>query len=428
MKTFAIRRLERWLKAGPFRLAVLIPFLFLAWAGCALLDVMGQRTLFYQQGEEELFDFFMPKMCLEQGYAGRPSMYTGWTCARNGKPIEINEQDVVWSDWYTDGKTTTFITGCRDKVYPAFALLPFKLFPATRWGGYLWSGLAGCLFIAVLCWLGRSAWPVLLALTMPFLFNLERGNPVWLSALYVAVFLAWWDDKTEWKRLLAAAALAAAGSLKIAPFVLGLLYLTKWRWRPVLLCASLSIVFLLVPWFFVPDGFGGLPVMIRNAAEHAQFVQRGSDFGFVQLWRTFRLVTGQDVQNVWTGMRSVAIVSQLAGVCLLAAGTRRRDLLLLVGGMVLAAGNMYYYAALYLFPVLVLESGRDGMRRSLGVCEAALWLMILSPWQIVCFGHSANQTICNVSLMALLIFRLWKGGSRTGHPVIHPADPSDRFL
>ena len=329
--------------------------LFIVWAGAAALGLFGQRKIFYEAGREELYDFWMPRMCLEQGYVGHPEKFAELVDIRDRKPIEISCGDVVLSGWYTDGIRKLFVTGSRDKVYPAFALLPISIFPATRFGGYLWSVTAGVVLLLSLCIIAKSWQPFLLALSMPFLFNIERGNPVWISAACVGVFLAWWNDEKEWKRLVAAACLAVAGTMKIAPFALGIVYFTKWRWRPVLFCGVLSLVLMFVPWAFCRDGFAALPVMIKNASLHAQFVQRASDFGLVQLWRTVRIVLGQDVQNVWPGMKLVAMASQLIGAAALIYGVCRRDKLLMVGGMLWAAGNMYYYAMLYLLPVFALE-------------------------------------------------------------------------
>ena len=406
---------------------------FTLWAVCAALGVLGQRKLFYEGGREELYDFWMPRMCLEQGYVGHPERYQGLVDAKKREPIIIDDIDVLWSDWYTDGEKTFFITGWRDRVYPLFGILPLKPFPATRFGGYLWSGVAGLVFLASLCLISKSWWPLLLAFSMPFLFNLERGNTTWLSAAFAGVFLAWWDDEKDWKQLAAAVCLAVAGGLKVTPFALGLIYFTKWRWRPVLLCGFLSAVFVFVPWMFISDGLAEFSAMIRNAAAQSQFMQRGSDIGLVQLWRTVRIVLGQSVQEVWPGMKLVAVTSQLIGTAALIYGVCRRDKLLMVGGMLWAAGNMYYYAMLYMLPVFVLdwivgEKGAGGRSWSselelesgggdfswsqgLKVVEALLWLALLSPLQLVLLGHSANQVIGNLSLLGLMLFRM---GRRVG--------------
>ena len=399
--------------------------LFIVWAACAALSVMGQRKLFYEQGREELSDFWMPRMCLEQGYVGHPEKYAGFVCLLRGERVDVGARDVELSGWYTNGEKTLFITGWRDKVYPMFTLLLFRAFPATRFGGYLWTAIGGMFFIASLCLVAKSWRPVLLALSMPVLFNVERGNPIWIAAACVGVFLAWWDDDREWKRLAAAACLAVAGAMKLSPFALGLVYFTNWRWRPVVLCGMLSLVFLFVPWAFCRDGFAALPVMMQNASEHVQFVQRAGDIGLVELWRTFRIVAGQYIHEAWPGMRAVAVLSQIIGVVALLVGVRRRDYLLMVGGMLWAAGNMYYYAMLYLLPVLVMELVSRKNRKVRKGCgggvltqrrreaesaewvEIGLWLALLSPLQVVLLGHSANQVIGNVALMGLMVWRGW---------------------
>ena len=298
----------------------------------------------------------------------------------------------------------------------------------------------------------------MLACSMPFLFNIERGNTTWLSAAFAGVFLAWWDDEKYWKQLAAAVCLAVAGGLKVTPFALGLIYFTKWRWRPVLLCGFLSAVFVFVPWMFMSDGLAEFSAMIRDAAAQSQFMQRGSDIGLVQLWRTVRIVLGQDVHEVWPGMKLVAVTSQLIGAAVLVVGAKRRDYLLMVGGMLWAAGNMYYYAMLYLLPVLVIELfsrkdrkdlnheihgiheksrphrdplssvlrrlsfllpmtnfsrvGRVDDKKGLLIwIELGLWLALLCPVQLVLLGHSANQVIGNVALMGLMGIRLVCGGN-----------------
>lgn len=397
--------------------------LFAVWVVCAALGVFGQRKLFYEEGREELYDFWMPRMCYEQGYVGHPEKWDGWHEVRTGKPIVVDEHDVVWSDWYTDGSETHFVTGWRDKVYPKVALWVVAPFPASRTGGYVWCAFAGLILLGVMCGIAKSWKPLLLALSMPFLFNVERGNPIWLSAACVAVFLAWWDDDSEWKSLCAAGCLAIAAAMKIAPCVLGVVYFTRWRWRPIIFSAVMTLTLVFVPWFFDRDGFAALAVMMRNASIHAQYVLRASDFGLVELWRTVRLVLGLNVQDVWPGMMIVVRFSQILGVLVLILGARRRDYLLLVGGMLLIAGNMYYYAALYLLPVFVIErirnSNADGddyskdfPSRYVLIVESFLWLAMFCPLQLVFLGHSANQVICNSSLLILMsirVFLIWMG-------------------
>lgn len=366
------------------------------WAVCACMGWGGQRKLFFEEGRQELYDFWMPRMCLEQGYADGPE----------------------FSDWRMTPDGPRFITGTLDKVYPAFALLPFRLFPASREGGWCWSALAGLFYLGALVLVARrrspaaACWPVIFVGSMPFLYNLERGNPVWLSAALCGLFLAWWDDDKPIRRMGAAVCLGIAAVLKIAPAALGLLYVGKivrtwckegarsvWQasFQMPVLAAVVVLVLFIVPWPFVPGGLGSISVMIHNAAHHADFVLRSADFGLIPIWRAVRVVLHQDVSGVWPGMLLVARLSQVLGLLALLMGAWRRRYLLLVGGMLLAAGNMYYYAALYLIPVFVLE-GVDCRR--LG--RLALWFAILCPIQLVLLGHSGNIVLCNMSLLALM--------------------------
>ena len=402
---------------------------FAAWAVCAALGIAGQRKLFYEEGQKEMYDFWMPRMCVEQGYAQMKSSDCGIDPKSDG--VRANKhavgEFVEFSDWYRTKDGLKFVTGDMDKVYPALALLPYMPFPATRTGAWWFSGLCAVVFLATIILISRSqAAPCLVMLSMPFMFALERGNPVWISAAAVGVFLAWWDDERDWKRCVAAICLAVAAVLKIAPAALGLLYLLGrrdlgvvgraripcraafgGRTREIVIAVVAAAILFFVPWLFLKEGFAALPIMIGNAAHHADFVLRTSDFGFVQVWRTVRVALGLDVQSPWTGMYPVARLSQLFGLVALIVGARRRDYLLLVGGMLLAAGNMYYYGALYLLPVFVLEIGecfQTARPESAPYpVRRILWFVILCPLQIVVLGHSGNAVLANLAMMTLMI-------------------------
>ena len=65
---------------------------------------------------------------------------------------------------------------------------------------------------------------------------------------------------------------------------------------------------------------------------------------------------------------------------------------------------------------LGLESGGLGGRGQwMVMVEALLWLALLSPVQLVLLGHSANQVIGNLSLLGLMLLRMWR---RVGESVL----------
>lgn len=372
----------------------------LLWLVLFLADAGGQDALFVERGADLLEDYWAPVDCLRGGYARTDVIdRSGWY--EPGDYADGKRSPTGWSP------TAVYRVARHDRVYPAFSLLPFKLIPPTWTGGWCWTVGAGIVYLLALVLVARGkAWPLALAFSMPFVFALERGNPVWLSAACVAVFLAWWNDDRTSRRVAAAVALAAAAVLKVAPVLLGFIYLREmfrlrfsWRsWAMPLVAAGCSLCFFLVPWLAVPDGFSGISEFFENARAHGQSVLLGADFGLVPFWAVVRETFG--LPSYYTPVVILARVSQFLGLCLVLMGVLRRDLLLLVGGMLIAVGNMYYYGALYLLPVLVLEA-KDLDRKS-----AVLWFLLLLPVQLMPSGPLPNRFFADFALIGLMALRI----------------------
>ena len=352
------------------------------WGACAYWNVGGQRKLFVAEGELFLNDYFMP-----------------WKCAHEG--FRQSAPDIEYES--PDGRTLRM--GSVDRCYPAFALLPYLALPYSLGAAVAFSAVCAGLFLLSLVIVGRgSAGFLALAGSMPFIFTVERGNPVFISAACVGLFLAWWDSESRRRRIVAALCLAVATVMKISPVLLGLLYLfprekrTPRDWTSVFIAASTVVVLFLVPWMAMPGGFSAIPEFVENAHAHSDYIRQFADFGFISAWRALRLALGLDVHAPWAGMTSVAVLSQIAGVVSVCLGAWKRNHVLLVGGLLMAAGNMYYYGALYLVPVFVLRV----MQGRLDWIEWILWTMILCPLQIVVIGFSANDVLCNFAVLALM--------------------------
>ena len=100
---------------------------FAVWAVCAALGIAGQRKLFYEEGHEEMYDFWMPRMCVEQGYTSAKSVDYGIDPKSGG--VRANKKPVgeivEFSDWYPTKDGLKFVTGDMDKVYTALASLTY---------------------------------------------------------------------------------------------------------------------------------------------------------------------------------------------------------------------------------------------------------------------------------------------------------------
>ena len=319
-------------------------------------------------------------------------------------PEELAQGSVTPHEWRPGAVCRS---GKVDRVYPALAILPIGLFPATWVGGWCWTGLACAVFLGVLVLIaGNKAWPLVLIGSMPILFSLERGNPIWLSAAAAGLFLAWWEADTRTKRIVAAICLAIATVLKISPAVLGFLYLpgmikarfSRESMQMPIIAMIAGVLLFFLPWLATPDGFAGIPEFFENARGNAAGVSRLSAFGLIPFWRVGRVILGMDVNHAWPGMYGCIGVSQMLGLVAVTMGAFKKNDLLLVGGMLLAEGNMFYYGTLYLLCVLVLKQTRDG----LSPMALILWFVILCPLQVVVRGHDGNPFLCNIALMALM--------------------------
>lgn len=367
---------------------------FALWAVSAAWNTGGQRVLFFEEGRDLLGDFWMPKTCLEEGYA---------------PPGE--DASAERSGWF-DGRMRVC---ARDRCYPAPALMPLKLFSATWGGAWAWTACVALAFAAALCAVARGWWPLALMGTMPVLFTVERGNAIGLSAAAVAVFLAWYKSERLGRRRVAALALACAACLKVSPALLGLLYLPRRDWKSMAWCAAFGAVLFVVPWWFVPGGFAALPDFVANVGENAVAYARSAEFGLVPVWRAVRILLGQDCQQTWSGCMAALRASQAAGMALVSLGAWRRSECAAVVGMLWAAGNMHYYGALYLVPLFALALARPtacALPRGRRFVQAACWFAILCPVQLVVSGHAANALLCNAAAAVLAVLHVsrpsWK--------------------
>ena len=357
------------------------------WAPLAWKNVGGQRQLFMCEGVILLCDYWIPRTCAAQGYADV-------------------DQDVKLED----GQETGWINGklkvgARDRPYPAFAVVPMRLFPYTWGGAWLWTALMAIGYVLVLCLLGKTFWPLVLFVSMPLLYNVERGNPIGFTATFVAVFLLWWNHPDSTKRKVAAMALAAATAMKLTPCLLGALYLpqlwrTRGRFAEPFIAGFAALVLLVVPFGLMPDGFAGIPKMIANAAENGVFYARCGDFGLLPFWRAVRVLLHQDCTNAWPGCVPFVRLMQVLGLAAVLYGGIRQHMKLLVYGAMLAAGNMFYYGVLYFVPLLILDLRR--LTPFLIVC----WAIVLSAFQFCIAGHSGNGLLVNVAILALVIEEL----------------------
>lgn len=104
---------------------------------------------------------------------------------------------------------------------------------------------------------------LILLLSSPFLFSLERGNLIFLTCSFIMLFLYGYNsDKTLIKHL-SFICLSIAAAFKIYPTIFGFLLLKEKRWKDAIICFCYGISIFFLPIVFV-GGFSKFPSFINN--------------------------------------------------------------------------------------------------------------------------------------------------------------------
>lgn len=120
---------------------------------------------------------------------------------------------------------------------------------------------------------------IAIVISGPMLFLLERGNMLIAVLVFSLLFLAFYDDDRKGMRILAYVSLSFAAAIKIYPAVLGLLVLSKKRYKETILLLIMGTVFFLAP-FFVFDGIESLKKMIVGISYATALQTSGIGFGY----------------------------------------------------------------------------------------------------------------------------------------------------
>ena len=153
-------------------LALLVIAAAVVWAaGLVLVPQAQQNSLFYIYGNDLMGDYGIPR-----------------TCATASDPYKAETIEV------------------KDRCYPALGYVVASAFPKdTIKGGIVFDVVGAGLFLLaaglLMRRMGVEQWLMLgaVALSAPFLYNIERANQVWLAGAGVMVFLAWFESESRWK-------------------------------------------------------------------------------------------------------------------------------------------------------------------------------------------------------------------------------------
>jgi len=375
-----------------FRKCLLLLAAAAALWGCllAFAPQAGQNALFFCSGEDRIFfDFFNAR-----------------TVASMEHPyVDVGRHPIIGA------------VQRQDQCYPALAVRFVGLFPDSTSGAAVCQTLGTLLFMfGLVLFLRKYRIPptlpaAALAVSAPFLFAAEVGNLILHAVGASLVFLAWYDSPSRWRRFCAAWALAVAAVLKIAPALLGLLYLAtpgRRNLRGAFLAGGAFAVLLLVPFAFFGGGTS-FCAWLANARLNSEIYATWNAFGPYGLVAGLAAIVGYKAEvlsAVHTPLRFFS--SAFAVVLLIRAFARNTDdfsrVCLVSLGMLFLPATMMCYTVLYVVPLFIV-----GTARYTGPCARAFawcWIATCLPLQIpllmgsatACFAAAAMLDLCRILL------------------------------
>lgn len=197
--------------------------------------------------------------------------------------------------------------------------------------------------------------PVLLLLSAPFMYLVERGNMLLMTVAFTSVFIAFYRHPRAIVREIAYISLAIAAATKIYPALFGLLLLRDRDWKGTRHCVFWGILLFVVP-FFKWGGLEDIGIMFYNILHNGNSSIRVGFGEKLNFSNTFRMLAAY---TNWSGFDTLAQYSPVICVLLLAPAmmfSREKWKAVLATAVFCIAfpGFSYMYSAVLLFPAVIL--------------------------------------------------------------------------
>ena len=252
---------------------------------------------------------------------------------------------------------------------------------------------------------------IIFLLSSVFVFSLERGNGVFISAFLINYYLVFYDsDKTIQKRF-ALVCLCFAATLKGYPVFFGLLLLKEKRYKDILFCIVFTLIIAFVPFAFMERGFENLSKMIENTNLNNDAYLHN----YLYLFGLHKLVfwtcsvarfSESTIDDIISYTRIFeTLLGLITFVIVLLENKLYRQLLLIVCAVLLLPINSGFYCALFLFPV-ILVFFKEREIEKVDYLLMLLLCLVISPFQIKIYGYYFTPLLSNASLIALWLVLL----------------------
>lgn len=239
-----------------------------------------------------------------------------------------------------------------------------------------------------------------------FLFSIERGNIVILSALLSSFYLFNYSHESKIVRESAFIALAMSAGIKIFPAIFGMLLIYEKRYLEAFRLVIYGLLFFFLPFLFFEGGFYNIILFFNNTIvstlkyNYAQFPR----YGF-RYWITY--LNNQDfidfVYATAVYFQLILVLFSLYIMKVSKSSINRIFLLTLI--LMIFPVNSAQYNGLYLFVYIVLFLNRIDYKKS-DIVYAILIFFFLNPYQFLINGFNFTLLLQNLSVSFMFLFAI----------------------
>jgi len=241
-----------------------------------------------------------------------------------------------------------------------------------------------------------------------FLFSFERGNLIFLSAIFTAFYLINYNSSNKVLKEAAFICLALAAALKVYPALLGILLIYDKRYKEAFRVIIYGVVCSFLPFLFFHGGLSNIPQWIENVRLNSAgylysvFPRFGQHFVLNQLLSEGILtkVTVDFIDTIIT-----ILIYLTVGLLLIInkyQEIRWKKLCLLTVMVLLLPVNSALYNGLYLFTIIVYFLNEDNKRKG-DLVYLILFIIALNPFQLLIGSYNLTYLTINLSISLLFI-------------------------
>lgn len=252
----------------------------------------------------------------------------------------------------------------------------------------------------------------ILCFSSVFLFTIERGNLIILSAALAFYFLAYKDRQESGLRFFALTCLCVSVVLKGFPIVFGLYLLEKKRYLDILICVVVTLLLAFLPFLYFQHGFDNIPQFLSNVQMNNQMYDDGlyQRFGLIVLNRLFfgalhAYETVYAEVGYMVAKGTVILLSLLSILLFFKERVTWKKIMMISIIIACLPSNNGFYCALYFLPGLLLFL-RDHQGRKIDWVYMVLFCVVLNPLQIAVHGIVISWILSNLAVLIIWVLLL----------------------